>query len=334
MVGPKSISKQELIKEFNTMPKSQKTGKMPKTNKISIAKPFLKWVGGKTQIIGTITELIPTKMNNYHEFFLGGGSVLLAVLSLQAENKYEITGKIYAYDLNETLITVYKNIQSHKDELYKYITEYIELYNECTGTIINRKPKNLNEATTSKESFYYWMRHLYNTMTKDASKLRRSALFMVINKTCFRGMYREGPNGFNIPYGHYKKTPTMITEDYLNYISKLIQPVEFICCDFKDAFKNVKSGDFVYMDPPYAPENKKSFVAYTKNGFNLETHNKLFKLTDELNDKDIKFMMNNAKVKLVVDHFSKYKITDILCRRAIHSKNPGAKAMEVIIMNY
>ena len=292
-------------------------------------KPFLKWIGGKTQIIKDIISKIPTEINNYHELFLGGGSVLLAVLSLQKENKITIKKKIYAYDINKTLINVYKNIQHNKDELYNYINLYITEYDNIIGTEINRKPNSIDDAKTSKESYYYWMRKKYNNIDKNT--IECSALFMIINKTCFRGMYREGPNGYNVPYGHYKKTPTIITETDLNYISNLIKDVEFIASDFSSSIKNIKKGDFVYLDPPYAPETEKSFVGYTADGFSLDTHNKLFNEIKKL-DK-IKFVMSNAKVDLVTENFKDYNCEDIIARRAINSKKPGSTTIEVIIYN-
>ena len=158
-----------------------------------IQKPFLKWVGGKTQIIDTILFKFPREIKNYHELFLGGGSVLLALLSLQKQNKITISEKIYAYDLNKALINVYKNIQTNKDTLFDYITKYIEEYNSIKGTLINRKAQTVEEAFTSKESYYYWLRAKYNSMDKNT--IECSALFMIINKLCFRGMYREGPHG-------------------------------------------------------------------------------------------------------------------------------------------
>jgi DNA adenine methylase len=127
-------------------------------------KPFLKWVGGKTQIIKDIIVKIPTEINNYHELFLGGGSVLLAVLSLQKQNKIVIKNKIYAYDINSFLINVYKHIQTDKEELYEYINLYLAEYDNIKGSIINRCPTSINEAKTSKESYYYWIRTKYNTM--------------------------------------------------------------------------------------------------------------------------------------------------------------------------
>lgn len=296
---------------------------------VKIQKPFLKWVGGKTQILKNILEKIPKEMDNYHELFLGGGSVLLAVLSMQKNNKITIKNKIYAYDINENLIRVYKDIQNNKDKLYKLTKYYFEEYDNITGTEVNRKPKCIEEAKTSKESYYYWIRNKYNNLKK--KNIQTSALFLFINKTCFRGMYREGPNGYNVPYGHYKKTPNFLSQEEIDYISDLIKDVEFKKCSFTESIKKVKEGDFVYLDPPYAPENDKSFVKYVADGFDLECHNNLFKSIKNL--KNIKFVMSNAKVKLVTDAFKDYNCENIIARRAINSKKPGSKTTEVIIYN-
>ena len=295
----------------------------------NIQKPFLKWVGGKTQIMKHIISKIPPTINNYHELFLGGGSVLLAVLSLQKQNKIVIKNRIVACDKNKVLINVYTHIQKHKEELYSFIQKYVQEYDKIEGTLINRQPHNIEEAKTSKESYYYWIRNKYNNIDKNS--IECSALFMFINKTCFRGMYREGPNGYNVPYGHYKKTPTIISIQDLNNISELIKNVEFHYSDFKDSIQHVKEGDFVYLDPPYAPESSKSFVKYLVGGFNIETHQLLFDEVKKL--KDIKFVMNNAKVQLVTDSFEEYHCEDVLAKRAIHSKNPGSITTEVIIFN-
>ena len=294
-----------------------------------LQKPFLKWVGGKTQIINEIILKIPTEMNNYHELFLGGGSVLLSVLSLQKQNKIIIKNKIYAYDINNDLINVYKNIQNNKEELYNIINLYINEYNSIKGSIINRKPISIEESKTSKESYYYWIRNKYNKIDKNT--IECSALFMFINKTCFRGMYREGSNGYNVPYGHYKETPTIISKTDLHYISDLIKDVEFKHNSFTDSIKNVKEGDFVYLDPPYVPENSKSFIGYNADGFNLETHELLFNEIKKL--KNTKFAMSNAKVDMVTNSFKNYNCQEIIARRAINSKNPGSKTIEVLIYN-
>lgn len=297
----------------------------------NLQKPFLKWVGGKSQIINKIIEKFPKEIENYHELFLGGGSVLLALLSLQKENKITIKGNIYAYDINDKLINVYKNIQKNKEELFELIEKYINDYDSINGETINRNPLTIEQAKTSKESYYYWIRSKYNNTNE--STIEHSALFMFLNKTCFRGIYREGPNGFNVPYGHYKKTPTIITKEEIDKISDLIKNVEFIPSDFTNSIINIKIGDFVYLDPPYAPETKKSFVGYTADGFNLEMHNRLFDEIRELNNKKIKFIMSNAKVDLVLNNFNDFNIEEIKARRAINSKNPESTTTEVIISN-
>ena len=294
-----------------------------------IQKPFLKWVGGRTQIIDSIISKLPKETNNYHELFVGGGSVLFAILSLQKHNKILIKDKIYAYDINVNLINMYKNVQNNKDELYKILKSYYDKYDSITGTIINRKPSNIKEAQTSKESYYYWLRDKYNNIDKNTVEC--SALFILINKICFRGMYREGPNGYNVSYGHYKKTPSLISKKELDDISSLIKDIEFIHNGFIESIKNVKRGDFVYLDPPYAPENSKSFVGYVECGFNLKTHESLFAEIKKI--ENIKFIMSNAKVDIVTNSFKDYNCQDIVARRAINSKNPGSTTTEVIIYN-
>ena len=295
-----------------------------------IQKPFLKWVGGKTQIIDNVINKIPKKINNYYELFLGGGSVLFAVLSLRKQGKIDIQGNIYAYDINESLIRVYKHVQNNKDVLFGHIQHYINEYDSLDGTEINRKPTTLEEAKTSKESYYYWIREKYNKMDEKDS-VERSALFMILNKLCFRGMYREGPKGYNVPYGHYKTTPTIITREDLDVVSDLIQDVVFECCGFDTSIKKSVKGDFVYMDPPYAPENANSFVGYVADGFNLDAHNRLFESIKKLKNKKIHFAMSNAKVDLVMDNFKDYQYEDIVARRAIYSKDPGSTTTEVIV---
>jgi DNA adenine methylase len=319
------VENEKLIVEHEEVSTNKKTN----MREDKLQKPFLKWVGGKTQIINEIILKFPNEINNYHELFLGGGSVLLAVLSLQKQNKILIKNKIYAYDINSDLINVYKNIQNNKEELYEFINLYIKEYDSIKGSVINRKPTTIEEAKTSKESYYYWIRNKYNNIDKNS--IECSALFMFINKTCFRGMYREGPNGYNVPYGHYKKTPTIISKKDLNYISELIKDVEFKNCSFTESIKNVKDGDFAYLDPPYAPENSKSFVGYVANGFDLDTHNLLFNQIKKM--ENIKFVMSNSKVDLVTDNFKEYNCEDIIARRAINSKKPGSKTTEVIIYN-
>lgn len=303
------------------------------TDNINIIKPFLKWVGGKSQIIDTLIEHYSKTMHNYHDIFLGGGSTLLALLSYVRDNKIIVSNKVYAYDLNNDLINVYKNVQQNPKELYKNLQIIMDEYLNCNGDKINRKPLNQKEALTSRESYYYWIRYKYNNLSKD-EKVNNigSAMFMFLNKTCFRGIYRVGPNGFNVPFGHYKNT-NIINEQTLLEISELIKNVKFKCMEFEKSLLKIKQGDFAYLDPPYAPEKLTSFVKYNLEGFNIEQHKKLFTICENLMINKMNFMMSNSNVKLIIDAFpeDKYFIEIIECRRAIHSKNPASKTKEIII---
>jgi DNA adenine methylase len=306
------------------------------TKKIHIPKPILKWVGGKTQIIDKLIADFPIEINNYHEAFLGGGSVLLTLLSYVKSGIIQIHGNIYAYDLNEPLIYIYKNIQTSHNELYDTIQNIITEFHDCGNGEINRKPTNIEEAKIAKENYYYWIRSEYNKLClTDKRGILCSAMFIFLNKTCFRGVFRVGPRGFNVPYGHYNN-PEIVNKAHLEEIHNLIQDVIFECSDFNTSLLNVESNDFVYLDPPYAPETDTSFVGYTEKGFNIEHHNNLFKLIHGLTDTNKKVMLSNADVSLVRENFTndKYNTLSILCKRSINSKNPDAKAKEVIIKNY
>ena len=307
-------------------------------DKIRIPKPILKWVGGKTQIIDSLIVDFPREINNYHEAFLGGGSVLLTLLSYVKSGIIKVSGNIYAYDLNEPLIYIYKNIQTQPSELYDAIKTIITEFNECGDGEINRNPINIEEAKIARENYYYWTRSKYNKLSAtDKRSVFGSAMFIFLNKTCFRGVFRVGPNGFNVPYGHYAN-PEIINKEHLEEIHHLIKDVRFECCDFTTSLlpTNIEEGDFLYLDPPYAPETETSFVGYTENGFNAENHARLFHLIHDLTDAKHKIMLSNADVRLVRDNFAneKYNTTSILCKRSINSKNPDAKAKEVIIRNY
>jgi DNA adenine methylase len=306
------------------------------TKKIHNPKPILKWVGGKTQIMDKLIADFPVEINNYRETFLGGGSVLFTVLSYVKSGIMKIHGNIYAYDLNEPLIYIYKNIQTRHNELYDTLQNIITNFHECGTGEINRTPANIQEAKIAKENFYYWIRSEYNKLClHDKKDIVGSAMFIFLNKTCFRGVFRMGPKGFNVPYGHYNN-PEIINKEHLEEIHQLIQNVIFECRDFSSSLATVEPNDFVYLDPPYAPETDTSFVGYTENGFNIEHHTHLFRLIHNLTETNTKIMLSNADVRLVRENFAdeKYNITPILCKRSIHSKNPDAKAKEVIIRNY
>jgi DNA adenine methylase len=307
---------------------------LEKVKSSGTTKPFLKWVGGKTQILDDVLSRFPKTMNNYHETFLGGGSVLLGLLSYQKQKRITIHQKIYASDINLNLISLYKNIQTNIEE---FITELSRLKEEYES-----KLDSDSKTPESKEEFYYQKREEFNQDFKKSKESNRSSvLFLFLNKTCFRGVYREGPKGFNVPFGHNKNV-SIFDETHLREVSELIQPVIFTHQSFEKSLEICQEHDFVYLDPPYAPENDKSFVGYVKDGFTLEQHNLLFTTLKSKEIKfggikfgEIKFLMSNADVALVKDVFPEpYKTTIVECRRAINSKNPGAKTNEVLIQNF
>ena len=299
-----------------------------------IIKPIIKWVGGKTQIIDTLLTEFPTEIHNYYEPFVGGGSVLFGLLSYKKLGLISVSGSIYVYDINEPLIYMYKNIQKTPDLLYIELKKLINEFTSCDEGDVNRKPKTLEEAMSSKENYYYWVREKYNKLSsEEKTSCLGSAMFIFLNKTSFRGIFRLGPNGYNVPYGHYKN-PEIVNQKHLQEIHTLIQGVIFECLDFTKSLAQVRhDNDFIYLDPPYVPETSKSFVGYTENGFDNDKHKTLFSILNSFTSL-IKFILSNSDVELVRESFKTYCIIPILCKRSINSKNPNSKAKEVIIKNY
>lgn len=298
---------------------------------IHTATPFIKWVGGKTQILSSVLETFP-QLNGktYYEPFLGGGAVLFGLLA--SANK---PAHIIAADVNETLIYSYINIRDNIDTVISYLgllKKEFETASENTVDTPNRKPLTLTDAKTCAESYYYWIRQQYNTLT-DYKSPQASAYFIFLNKTCFRGVYRMGPNGFNVPYGHYNN-PAIFNTVELRTVSAAIKSVTFLCQPWQTTFAAAlsKKNCFIYMDPPYVPETATSFVGYTADGFSSDEHDKLFTVCKELIRQNIPFVMSNSDVPLIHSTLGKYTtITTINCKRSINSKKPDARTNEVLI---
>jgi len=253
-------------------------------------------------------------MNDYHEIFLGGASVCLGLLEYKNKGLIKIKGDIFAYDINEPLIYFYKNIQDNHQYFYEELIKIIEEFNK----------------EDDKESYYYYQRDIYNSL-KDKKSIQASSLFLFLNKTCFRGIYRESKNGFNVPYGNYKN-PEIINKNHLEEFRNLIKDVIFIHQDFNESLKkSFHANDFIYLDPPYYPEKDNSFVKYNKDGFNLNNHNNLM---DILKENRFRFLMNNADVEYIRNNLFIYNIEEIICKRKINSKHPQSKTNELIIINY
>jgi DNA adenine methylase len=267
-------------------------------------KPVHKWVGGKTQILSDVLSRFPREIVNYHEPFVGGGSVLLGLL---ASPDIRVTGTVYASDVNPILINFYQTVQTRLEDLLAHLRTLVQEYT----------------ASEDREAFYYRTRDAFNQTLHDT--VESAALFLFLNKTCFRGVYREGPRGFNVPFGHYKTTD-VLDESNLRSVSAAIQKVVFTCESFEKALVRPTAGDFVYADPPYIPETQTSFVGYVAGGF--AKHALLFETLKTL---PCPFLLSNSNVPLVRESFpAPYTVDVITVRRAIHSKKPESQTTETL----
>lgn len=315
----------------------------PATNTQPELAPFLKWVGGKTQILREVISRFPRKITNYYEPFLGGGSVLFGLLNAIAKREIQLDGHIYVSDLNPGLIATYNNIKTVPEQVIQETAQLIQGYKACpvmNAATKNTAPQTLAEAQLSQENYYYWCRKLYNSMTPAEKQTPQgSAKFIFINKTCFRGLFREGPNGVNVPFGNYGN-PSILDPEQIRQISAAIQRVEFTVSPYQTQLGKARAGDFIYLDPPYVPENATSFVGYNADGFKPENHTELFKMCRDLTTSsggNIRLMMSNSDVPIVKDQFPAaqgFTTNIIVCKRRINSKNPRATTNEVIITNY
>ena len=312
-----------------------------------ICKPFLKWVGGKNKLLNKILLKIPNKITNYYEIFLGGGSVLLAILSYQQQGFIEITDTIYAFDYNKALINLFISIKLNVGEVITILNglrfEYYSIPINTNKIRWNSKISlNLENYKSTKEHYYYWIRDKFNyKKLNNEYDTTLAAYLLFLNKTGFKGMYRESRDGkLNIPYGLKDKKndasfPKIFNEIHLKQVSDLIRNVKFVHLSYQDSIVKACEGDFLYLDPPYVPIKATSFTTYTVDGFTDKNHKELFNLIKELDSKKIKFLMSNHKAELVLNSFKekKYNIDFITVRRAIHSKNPGKMENEVLIDN-
>ena len=214
--------------------------------------PFVKWAGGKRQLLSQIKERMPEKYNNYFEPFVGGGAVAFELLPEKA----------LINDINKALINAYKQICDAPDAFLKTVN-------------------NLDaEMWEDGKKYYYSLREHYNDkLMKAEYDVELAALFVFINKHCFNGLYRVNGKGlFNVPYNNSRRVS--VDDGAIRDISKYLQGITIIDGDFEEACKGAKKGDFIFIDSPYAPLNPTSFESYTKEGFDIESHRRLARLYD------------------------------------------------------
>jgi DNA adenine methylase len=277
---------------------------------VDCLKPTIKWVGGKSQLLGKILSRFPSQISSYYEPFLGGGSVLLGLLSSVKAGRIQCE-RFYASDTNSTLIQYYNHLKDSPVQLADAIDQLFE-----TFSLQEKKP-----------DYYNLIRKEFNE--KAGSAIEQSARFHFLNKTCYRGLYRvNSKGGFNTPYEKSKSTQNLrLDRDHLLAVSELIQPVEFTVQSFRAI--NPQPGDFVYLDPPYVAVAKDSFDSYSSGGF--EFHDQLFEQVHQFKEKGIGFLMSNSNTEKVTDAFQGYTIEQVECKRRIHSSNPSSMETEVLV---
>ena len=292
-------------------------------------KPFLKWAGGKGQLIKEIERYYPfksMKVTKYAEPFVGGGAVLFDIL-----NKYQLK-EVYISDTNAELINTYHIIKDNINELIVCLqniqNDYLPLEEE------NRKKYYMNK------------RERFNSLKVNGDEsvnLEKAALMIFLNKTCFNGLFRVNRKGlFNVPVGNYKK-PLICDNDNLIAISKKLQNVTIVCGEYCKAEDFIDANTFVYIDPPYRPLTQtSSFTAYTENSFNDDDQIALAKFIDRLNEKGAKIVASNSDPKnsdadddFFDNLYAKYNIKRVQAFRMINRNSNGrGKVNELLITNF
>lgn len=299
------------------------------------AKPFLKWVGGKRQLLEQFEKLYPIELElkrikNYYEPFVGGGAVFFDVVQ-----NYEIENA-YLYDINDELILTYKVIQKDVNKLIEFLYRYDKQY------------KKLNEE--KKKEYYYELRENYNIQrfNIDYNKysenwVPRAAQSIFLNKTCFNGLFRfNSKGGFNAPMGRYKNPKILDQQNLLN-VSKLLEIATIKKANFKEVKNDIKNNSFVYFDPPYRPISKTSnFTSYSKYTFQDDEQLQLASLFYELDQRGHKLMLSNSDPKntdpeddFFESIYSTFNITRVDAKRSINSNGSKRNSIkEIVVTNY
>jgi len=278
-----------------------------KQNKIILAAPVLKWVGGKRQLLNEIRKYLPKTYTTYYEPFIGGGAVLF---DLQPK-------KAVVNDVNEELINLYSVIKSDVESLIVDLEKH-----ENTSEYFY----NIREQDRDRE--------VYTSL----SSIEKASRVVYLNKTCFNGLFRVNKAGeFNSPFGNYKN-PNIVDTVTLRAVSKYFNKadIKFLNVDFEIALKNIRRGAFVYFDPPYDPVSSSSnFTGYDKGGFNREEQIRLKNLCDKLDRQGVKFLLSNSSTDFIRELYSDYNIVTVKAKRAINSDGKSrGEVDEVLVRNY
>jgi len=296
------------------------------------AKPFLKWAGGKGQLITEIDKRLPEELRNgqidtYVEPFIGGGAVFFHI----AQNYPQIK-QFYLYDINEDLVNCYKAVKKDAELL---INELKFLQNQY-----------LRSTKTNRKNLYLEIRKQFNHEKRLDFDIKNAAKLIFLNKTCYNGLYRVNrKNEFNVPFGGYKN-PRICNSDNLLAASAVLQKAEIICGDFEKSGKYIKKNTFVYCDPPYRPLNPtSSFTGYSKDRFSEKDQIRLAKFCGRIHSKGAKLLLSNSDPKnenpkdtFFQSHYPKaigFRIDTVRANRAINCKaTKRGKINELLVINY
>ncbi|AWX69779.1 helix-turn-helix domain-containing protein [Mycoplasmopsis anatis] len=273
-------------------------------------KPFVKWAGGKTQILSKIKDFLPKKYNDYYEPFVGGGALFFELCPQKA----------YINDFNKELISAYKCFQN--------LTQLVKLKEEL-----------LKHESNHSEEYYYKIREMDKSDNYESLELyMKAARLIYLNKSCFNGLYRVNSKGFfNVPFGKKINVKTFDNENFEAiklFFNK--SKIEITSLDFEKALETAKNNDFVYLDPPYdIYPDKNGFVNYDKNGFGKDEQIRLRDCVINLTSKGVKVMISNHNTKFINEIYKDFNIHVISAKRIINSKaDRRGEVEEVIITNF
>lgn len=287
------------------------------------AKPFVKWVGGKTQLIEQLEALLPADFDKwenvtYIEPFVGGGAMLFYMLQTHSNIQSAVIN-----DINPDLTTCYKVVRDNPSELVNSLMEIQKEYYSL-------------QSEEARKQFYLLMREEFNTKT--LGTIRNTTLFFFLNRTCFNGLYRVNKAGlFNVPFGKYD-TPTICDANTIYADSELLQNVEILTGDYQQTLTLAKDNTLFYFDPPYRPlNNTSSFNDYAKEAFNDLAQKRLKEFCDRVEEAGYKFMLSNSDCKDMFfdDLYLQYTIARVWAARSVNA-NPSkrGKLQEILVRNY
>lgn len=298
-------------------------------------KPFVKWAGGKTQLLPEIEKRLPKSFDTYIEPFVGGGAVLIHLL----QNHSNIEN-VFINDLNKDLILCYETIKNYPHDLLKSLLFTQTFYND----IFNTREEKIKMYYATRNTFNFnndepfMLSPLAQEIALKHYNASRATQFIFLNKTCFNGLYRVNKKGeFNVPWNKKDKINLYDKENIFG-LSELFKNINISCDDYSKTLDNVTENTFIYIDPPYKPISKtSSFNSYNKDNFNDDEQIRLKEFCDEITKRGGKFMLSNSATEdnFFEDLYKDYKIEYIDAKRQINSKgDKRGKIKEILITNY